>query len=167
MRASFGVAGRRLATFVRQGALRTASEAAYQNGLDAGLRAGPCDHALGQSKLVRVQYAKPAQCGSVLRVPLRWQATGPAGELLSVLDADLTLSSHGDGWTQLRLDGSYRAPFGQDVVLDQAVLSRIAAASIGGLLDGVADAIADPAPEPPPGTEPMIRRWHAADTAEF
>ena len=57
MRAPFGAAGRRLAIFVSDGALRAASEAAYQDGLDAGQLTEPVEGA----KLARVQCAKPAQ----------------------------------------------------------------------------------------------------------
>ena len=154
--APFGAAGRRLAIFVSDGALWVASEAAYQDGLDAGQLTEPVEGA----KLARVQYAKPVQRGSTLRVPLRWEVTGPAGELFSVLDADLTLSCAGDGRTHVRLDGSYRPLVGPDGrVPDQAVLSRITTASLCYLLDNVADAIADPAPEPQPGAAPVIRWW--------
>ena len=156
MRAPFGAAGRRLAIFVSDGTLRVASEAAYQDGLDAGQLTEPVQDA----KLARVQCAKPVQRGSTLRVPLRWEVTGPAGELFSVLDADLTLSRDGDGRTQLRLDGSYRPPAGPDGrVPEQAALARITAASLCYLLDNVADAVADPAPEPQPGAVPFIRWW--------
>jgi hypothetical protein len=156
VRAPFGAAGRRLAIFVSDGALRVASEAAYQDGLDAGQLTEPVEDA----KLARVQCAKPVQRGSTLRVPLRWEVTGPAGELFSVLDADLTLSYGGDSRTHVRLDGSYRPLFASDGrVPDQAVLSRITTASLCYLLDDVADAIADPAPEPQPGVAPVIRWW--------
>ncbi len=159
MRAPFGAAGRRLAIFVSDGALRVASEAAYQDGLDAGQLTGPVEDA----KLARVQCGKPVQRGSTLRVPLRWEVTGPAGELFSVLDADLTLSYDGDGRTRVRLDGSYRPLFSPDGrVPDQAELSRITTASLCYLLDNVADAIADPAPEPQPGAAPVIRWWPGA-----
>jgi hypothetical protein len=156
VRAPFGAAGRRLAIFVSDGALRVASEAAYQDGLDAG----QLTELIQDAKLARVQCAKPVQRGSTLRVPLRWEVTGPAGELFSVLDADLTLSCAGDGRTHVRLDGSYRPLFGPDGrVPDQAVLSRITTASLCYLLDNVADAIADPAPEPESGAVPVIRWW--------
>ncbi|MGO9784005.1 MAG: hypothetical protein ACLPKE_12465 [Streptosporangiaceae bacterium] len=156
VRAPFEAAGRRLTVFVGEGALRVASEAAYQDGLDAG----PLTEPGGAAKLARVQCAKPVQRGSTLRAPLRWEVTGPAGEPFAVLDADLTLSRDRDGRTQLRLDGSYRPPIGPDGrVPDQAVLSRVTVASLCCLLDNVADAIADPAPEPQPGAVPIIRWW--------
>ncbi len=167
MQAPFGAAARRLAIFVRHGTLRAASEAAYQGGLDAALLAAPGHDARGPSKLVRVRYAEPIQRGAVLQVPLRWETTGTAGELFSVLDADLTLTGNGERRTHLRLDGSYRAPFGQaGAALDGAALSRIVAATIRGLLDSVADAIADPAAEPQPGAEPASRWWPEPDTGE-
>jgi hypothetical protein len=158
--APFGAAGRRLAIFVSDGALWVASEAAYQDGLDAGQLTEPVEGA----KLARVQCAKPVQRGSTLRMPLRWEVIGPAGELFSVLDADLTLSCAGDGRTHVRLDGSYRPLVGPDGrVPDQAVLSRITTASLCYLLDNVADAIADPAPEPQPGAGcPLVAGYRRA-----
>jgi hypothetical protein len=161
VRAPFEAAGGRLALFVSDGGLRVASEAAYQDGLDAGPLTGPG----GGAKLARVQCAAPVQRGGTLRVPLRWEVTGPAGELFSVLDADLTLSPDRDGRAHLRLDGSYRPPIGPDGQLpEQAVVSRITAASLCYLLDNAADAIADPAPEPQPGAAPFLRWWPGPGT---
>ena len=79
-------------------------------------------------------------------MPLRWEATGTTGELFPVLDADLTLTGDGGDQTRIRLDGSYRPPFGRTgEALDRAVLGRLAAGTIESLVESVADAVADPA----------------------
>lgn len=150
--------------FINRGALRTASETAYTDGLVAGLRVGPFGEVRGLSKLVRVRFAEPIRRPNQIRVPLRWEATGTAGELFPVLDADLTLTGDGDGDgdgpTRIRIDGSYRPPFGRaGAALDRAVMSRLAAATIQSLVECVADAVADPAPELQPGEELEGRRW--------
>jgi len=164
----FEIAAARLAHFVNRGALRSASETAYLGGQVAELRVGPFGEVRGLSKLVRVRFAEPIQRANQIRVPLRWEATGAAGELFPVLDADLTLTGDGDsdgdgdgdGQTRIRLDGSYRPPFGRaGAALDRAVMSRLAAATIESLVECVAAAIADPAPELQPGEEFEARRW--------
>jgi hypothetical protein len=164
--ARFDVAAARMTHFINRGALRAASETAYTDGLVAGLRVGPFGEVRGLSKLVRVRFAEPIQRANQIRVPLRWEATGAAGELFPVLDADLTLTGDGDGdgdgdgQTRIRLDGSYRPPFGRaGAALDRAVMSRLAAATIQSLVECVAAAVADPAPELQPGEEFEAHRW--------
>jgi hypothetical protein len=158
--AQFEVAAARLAHFVNRGALRTASEAAYKGGLVAGLRVGPFGGVRGLSKLVQVRFAEPVRRDGALTMPLRWEANGTAGELFPVLDGDLTLTDDGDGQTRVRLDGSYRPPFGRaGAALDRAVMSRIAAATIESLVESVADAVADPVPELKPGGETAVWWW--------
>jgi hypothetical protein len=160
--ARFDDAAARMTHFINRGALRAASETAYTDGLVAGLRVGPFGEVRGLSKLVRVRFAEPIQRANQIRVPLRWEATGTTGELFPVLDADLTLTGDGDGdgETRIRLDGSYRPPFGRaGAALDRAVMSRLAAATIQSLVECVAAAVADPAPELHPGEELGACRW--------
>lgn len=163
----FEVAAARLTHFVNRGALRTASETAYTDGLEAGLRVGPFGGLRGLSKLVRVRFAEPVQRDRLITMPMRWQTTGPAGELFPVMDADLTLINDGESQTRIRLDGSYRPPFGRaGTALDRAVMSRLAEATIRSLVEGIADAVADPAPELQPGREVAARWWPAIDPGE-
>ena len=123
LRCGSRVAAARLTHFVNRGALRSASETAYLGGQVAGLRVGPFGGVRGLSKLVRVQFAEPVRRDNLVTVPLRWEATGTAGELYPVLDADLTLTGDGAGQTRIRLDGSYRPPLGRTgAALDRAVL---------------------------------------------
>jgi hypothetical protein len=154
----FEVAAARLAHFVNRGALRSASETAYLGGQAAGMRVGPFGGVRGLSKLVRVQFTEPVRREDLVTMPLRWEATGTTGELFPVLDADLTLTRDGGGLTRIRLDGSYRPPFGRTgEALDRAVLGRLAAGSIQSLVESVTDAVADPAPGLKPGEEPAAR----------
>jgi hypothetical protein len=160
--ARFEVAMTRLTLFLRRGALPAASEAAYTRGLVAGLRTAPFGVVQGLSKLVRVRCAAAVQRDDVITMPLRWEVTGPAGELFPVLDADLTLTGDGDGETRIRLDASYRPPFALGgEALDRAVVRRLAAATLQFLVECVADAVADPVPELRP-EEPPAQWWPEA-----
>jgi len=153
------VASARLVHLLNWGALRGASEAAYEGGLEAVIRVGPFGSERGLSKLVRVRVLDPVRRGVTMTVSLRWEATGVAGELFPVLDADLTLMPEGDDRSRLGLVGSYRPPFGRaGAAPDRAIMGRIATATIRSLLDRVAAAIADPAPNPQPGVD-TAPRW--------
>lgn len=146
--APFQPAATRLTRLVTGGGLDSMSEAAYEDSLMV-LRVGPLGGARGLSKLVRARFLEPAQRGATLTVPLRWEATGVAGDLFPVLDADLILASDDSDRVRLALAGSYRPPFGAaGVALDKAIMHRIAAATFRSLLESLAEAIADPAASP-------------------
>ena len=51
------------------------------------------------AKLVRVRVLDPVYRGDVMTVGLRWEATGPAGGLFPVLDADIAISPGGQEGT--------------------------------------------------------------------
>ena len=153
--APFETAAARLVNLLHRGAVSSVCEGAYQDGLAVVLRVGPFRGTWGLSKLVRVCFAEPVRRGATITVPLRWEATGTAGELFPVLDADLILARHGDGQTLLALTGSYRPPFGQaGAILDRVIMHRLATATIHSLLEGLSHAITHPAPQhqPAPGT---------------
>ncbi len=146
--AGFADAAARLAHVLSHGSIHAASVTAYEHGQAAILRAGLAGHRPGPSKLVRVQFLTPVQRGATLTLALRWEVTGPAGELFPALDADLLLARAGEEQVLLGLTGSYRPPPGPaGAALDRALLRRIATASARSLLGHLAEAIADPQPE--------------------
>lgn len=148
----------RLRGLVRRGALDEASDDAHERALETVLRVGPFGAARGLSKLVRVRFAEPSQRGATMVMPLRWEATGMAGELFPVLDADLVLAADGPR-CRLSLAGSYRPPLGgAGAALDRAVMRRVAAATVRDLLDDVAAAIAGPSARRLPGAAAARRR---------
>jgi hypothetical protein len=151
VQARFDVATARLTHLINRGALDAPSEAAYEEGLAAVLRVGPFGSARGLSKLVRVRLLEPIRRGVTVSFPLRWEATGAAGELFPVLDADLIVAGDGTDRVRLAMTGSYRPPFGRaGAALDWAIMHRVATATIQSLLGSVAETIADPAAEQQP-----------------
>lgn len=136
---SFAQSRTRLAMLGRGGWLSGPSERAYAEGLDALTETGPSGAVLGASRLVRVQLLELLPRADSLVLPLRWEATGAAGRLFPVLDADLTLSPGGEERSTLTLTGAYRPPLGRaDVALDRVLLGRAAAATVRSLLTQVA-----------------------------
>jgi hypothetical protein len=79
----------RFANLLRGNWLAGVSEAAYGGGLTGLLRVGPARPVA--AKLVRVRFLDPVYRGDVMTVGLRWEATGPAGSLFPVLDADIAI----------------------------------------------------------------------------
>ena len=140
------VARTRLTNLVRCGDLAGSAVAAYQDGLDGQIRVGPFGDLPGASKLVNVQFLDPMQRDDTTTLGMRWEATGAAGGLFPVLDADISLAPAADEKTRLSLAGSYRPPLGRfGNGLDRAILSRVATATIRELLLSIADALAEPA----------------------
>ena len=74
------------------------------------------------------------------------------GRLFPVLDANLIVGPDGQGRAELRITGAYRPPLdGLGEGLDQAVLHRVAGATLKSLLRGIAATLADPAAAAAPG----------------
>ena len=139
---TFDRARARLAVLGNREGLRGPSERAYAVGLDGLIRVGPFGPLLGASKLVRVQLLEPVLRDDTVVLPLRWEATGAAGRLFPVLDADLVLTGDGGERSTLALTGAYRPPLGGvGAVLDRALLNRAAAATIRSLLSQIADSM--------------------------
>jgi len=155
----------RFTNLLRGNWLAAVSEAAYDDGLTGVLRVGPATPVA--AKLVQVRFLDPVYRGDVMTVGLRWEATGPAGSLFPVLDADIAISPGGEKGTpaaqqpaRLALTGAYRPPLGRlGARLDQAVLHRIATATMRQLLGGVAETITNPATagQAAEGTSPAMR----------
>ncbi len=157
----YEVACTRLTNVISQGVLYGVSDAAYEGGADALLRVGPFGEWPGLSKLVRVRVMDPVRHGATMRAALRWEATGPAGDLFPVLDADVMLTPDGANGSQLGLVGSYRPPLGRaGAVLDKAIMGRVAMSTVRALLNNLANAItrATPQPQPTTDTAPDPRR---------
>ncbi len=143
----FETAAIRLVGVLHNGTLNGVCEGAYEGGLSTVLRVGPRGEAGGISKLVRVCFLEPVRRGSTLTAALRWEATGVAGDLFPVLDADVSLSPQGEDRTLLRLTGSYRPPFGlAGALLDRAIMHRLADATIRSLLEGLSATLTEPVP---------------------
>jgi hypothetical protein len=153
----------RFANLLHGAWLAEASAAAYDGAVTGLLRVGPAG--LAAAKLVRVSLLDPVYRGQVMTVGLRWEATGPAGGLFPVLDANLSIfPAQGEGTTggkaaRLALTGSYRPPLGRlGAALDQAVLHRVATATIRALVQNLAAALAspDPAENPAQDMDPAL-----------
>ena len=139
---SFRSAQARLADLAGAGLLTHLSHDAYGDGLTGLVRVGPLGTAPGMSKLVDVQFLDLIGHGESAVLALRWQATGLAGGLFPALDADIALTPAGQHSTRLSLAGSYRPPLGAvGASLDQALLHKVADATIRSLLARVADAL--------------------------
>jgi hypothetical protein len=151
---SFVAARARLANLIRGGLLLSVSEGAYGEGIAGQARVGPLGSAPGISRLVEVHVRDLAETSDSAGLALRWAATGPGGRLFPALDADLTLRSAGEQATVLALVGAYRPPLGGlGAGLDQAILHRVATATIRTFLGRVADAIVRPAGAVAPASE--------------
>ena len=132
---SFAVACERLTQLTESGALITTSEDSYSRETGALARVA----AIGLSKLVRVQVRELARTEKAAGIALRWEAVGPGGGLFPVLDADVRLTPADEHVTLLSMAGSYRPQLGTlGQVLDQAILHRVAAATIHGFVTQIA-----------------------------
>ncbi len=164
---SFARARARLAVLGNGGWLSDPSARAYAEGLDGLIRVGPFGAVLGASKLVRVQLLEPVPREDTVVLPLRWEATGAAGRLFPVLDANLVLTPSDEDHSRLTLTGAYRPPLGGvGAAFDRAVLHRAATATLKSLVSQVADSLTAsqraPGPAPAAGdTGPAPARWQA------
>lgn len=139
LRLPYEVVSARLVHLTNWGALRSASESAYEGGCAMLVRVGPFGDLPGLSKLVRVRALAPVRHEAAETVSLRWEATGPAGELFPVLDADLTLTADRADRSRLALVGSYRPPLGRaGIAVDRAIMNRIATGTLRAFLDDLA-----------------------------
>jgi hypothetical protein len=151
---SLSVAQARLVDMVRSDAFSGPSRHVYEDGLVQLVRVGPLGGTPWLSKLVRVRFLDPVYRLDVMTLGLRWEATGAAGGLFPVLDADITLMRAGEDTTRLGLAGSYRPPLGWfGATLDKTVLRQVAAATVRALVHQVADVLAPPRPALSPHPE--------------
>ena len=102
----------------------------------------------GITKEVTIQTLPPYQRGETTVIVTRMVATGAAGYLFPVLDADFELSPIHDGETRVLLRGTYRPPLGSvGAALDRAVLHRAAEATVRRLISQAAEAATEAPPE--------------------
>lgn len=102
----------------------------------------------GITKEVAVRTLPPYDRGATVVIVMRMVATGAAGYLFPVLDADLELSPLGDGATRLLLRGTYRPPLGSvGAALDRAVLHRAAQSTVRRLLSQASEVASETPPE--------------------
>jgi hypothetical protein len=156
-----------LASLVRDGLLRRASDDAYRD-LGNGLaRVGPLGAAPGISKLVVVRFSDMAVHQDFAVVAMRWEATGPGGALFPALDADIKLTPAGDDVAILAVSGVYRPPLGGlGAGLDRMVLRRVAQATVRTFTNRIGAAITELAISS--GTAhsdllPAFPPWHEAE----
>jgi hypothetical protein len=157
--APIGVASTRLTKLFDAGSMHRLSDAAYDGGLETLLRVGPFGERWWLSRLVRVRTLQPIRRDETITMALRWEATGVTGELFPTLDAEFILSPDGERRSRIKLVGSYRPPFGRaGEVLDRAILTQVAEATIRSLLERVAAALV--ATQPAAGTTGApVRYW--------
>jgi hypothetical protein len=151
---SFDVARARLLELLAGDWLSEASGEAFEEGRTGVLRVGPFGATPGMSKLVRVRFLAPRSDDQVMSVPLRWEATGRAGGLFPVLDADIALLPTAER-TRLVVSASYRPPLdGFGAAADQLVMRHVATATISALVRKIADKL-DASGRPPGGQPPV------------
>jgi Rrf2 family protein len=121
-------------------------EAARAEGEAILVRIGPGGPAwLG--KVVAVHLGTPRGSEEDLAIPVTWEATGPSG-LFPRLEGELRVRALDPDRSELHLSGSYRPPLGRaGQALDEALLTRVAHATVRSLLRRLAHALEDePAP---------------------
>lgn len=133
----FAVARARLANLARSGMVRGASEDAYGIGIVLPGAAAP-----GRAGLARVQVRELAGSDESAGLAIRWEVTGPDGELFPVLDADIKLTPAAERTTVLALAGVYRPPDADGEAPERTTLRGIACAAIRNFLGRVAADIA-------------------------
>ncbi len=139
----------RLYPALRRDRLAALSDEAYEAGLVMLTRVGPFVDVPGLSKTVRLEMLEPREVAGVMRVPLRWVATGRAGQLFPALDADLAITAIDEQRCVLSIKAVYDPPLGGiGAGIDELLLHRAARATMRSLLRGLARALLDPPPGP-------------------
>jgi len=142
----FRVARARLAALAGDGTLIAASRDAYGTAVTGPARPAPPGPGPARPELAQVQVRDLVVGAGSAVLTLRWQAAGPRGALVPVLDADVRLAPMAGQVTALRLDGAYRPPRGAGP--DRAALYQAAVQAVQAFLGRIAEAIADPVAAP-------------------
>ena len=115
-------------------------EAARDDGEELLVRVGP-GGPTWLSKTVSLRLGDPLARDGGLVIPLTWEATGPSG-LFPRLQGTVRLVELDPDRTEVLLAGRYRPPLGRaGAVLDDALLARVARATIRSLLRRLARAL--------------------------
>lgn len=105
------------------------------------------------ARTVEITFGTCVRAGGKAIFPFRWSASGPAG-LFPALDADLEIAPLGAESTQLAISARYTPPLGKlGRMIDRAVLSRVAEATVKDFLDRVGAAVIA-------GAEPVGADYH-------
>ena len=135
----------RLADLVHNGLLRDASDDAYGQEIVNMVAAGPLGAVPVVSRLVEVHFAELQEQPDRAGLAMRWQAIGPDGALIPVLDADIWLTPTGDHAVRLTIAGAYRPPLGTlGAGIDRVLLQKVASATVRSFVRRLADAILSP-----------------------
>jgi hypothetical protein len=95
------------------------------------------------ARAVEIEFSPVVHAGKKMILPFRWSASGPAG-MFPALDADLEVAPLGSESTQLAISARYVPPLGKlGRLIDRAVLSRVAEATVKDFLDRVASAVTE------------------------
>jgi hypothetical protein len=144
-----GIARKALDQALADGGLVAESRRALTDNPDLLMSVGPLGGSGLLAKDVLVHALPSRAVGTVIVVPLRWQAVGPMGRLFPALDANLNLVSSGTD-TLLSIVGSYQPPLGRfGRVLDRVAMQDVANATLHALASDVADQILQRAGQAP------------------
>ncbi|HQT99230.1 MAG TPA: Rrf2 family transcriptional regulator [Acidimicrobiales bacterium] len=115
-------------------------DAARDEGEELVMRVGPGE-SVWLAKTVAVHLGEPVESAEGVSVPLRWEATGPAG-LFPRLVATLSVHELDPERSELTLSGRYRPPLGRaGHALDGALGARVARATVRSFLRRLAAAL--------------------------
>jgi hypothetical protein len=93
------------------------------------------------ARTVEITIGPPVTFATKVSVPLAWQLAG-AKALLPAMDADLEIAPLGEGACQLAMSARYEPPLrALGRALDQAVLHRVAEATVKDFLDRVGEKV--------------------------
>jgi Rrf2 family protein len=114
-------------------------EAAHAEEDPLRVRVGPRGSWLAKTVLVRL--GRVEERGEERAMPITWEARGPSG-LFPRMEAEIVVSAVDAERSELRLRGSYHPPLGRaGQLLDEALLHRVAKATVRVFLRRVADAL--------------------------
>jgi len=98
-------------------------------------------HEFRIGRTVELDVGEPLRLSTKTVIPLGWRSTG-AASLFPDMEADLEIAPLGEHRCQLAINGRYRPPMRSlGRVLDRALLSRVAEATVKDFLERVRDRI--------------------------